>query len=293
MSRPGVAWRALGALAILFAFAPAVVRGSDAPASLCEERIAHDYRSVFAEMPREHAPPQGELPFGPRNLSLHYVDLGTSVALQGTRFGYRFAAKNEGRRVLHLNWDVEAVLWRLDGDGRQRARVVADSRRLRDVRELDPLEFVFPARTVGLYRLDLRFRKPSGRWLGAYREYFRVVGRSVAISLVSARPRVQPGELAYVQARNAGTAGVVVPQRIPVQRWTGETWETLSAGASITDRTGWWLGIGEAAPCSSFPIPTDASPGHYRFATTARVRGARERRVLTADFEVVAPSAGS
>ena len=70
-------------------------------------------------MPAEHPPPQGELPFGPRNLSMYYVDLGTRIVRLGEPLGYQFGAKAAGHRVLHLHWVVSATLRRVDRNGKE------------------------------------------------------------------------------------------------------------------------------------------------------------------------------
>jgi len=108
--------------------------------------------------------------------------------------------------------------------------------------------------------------------------------------LALGRATFRPGETAYVQLRNVGTVGVSVPQVIPVQRWEGGRWLAVPRGPSITERPPWWLGTGEAAPCSRFRIPLDAESGRYRFATSARVLGSRDRRVLRAPFRITGRS---
>jgi hypothetical protein len=287
---------AVGIAAVFLAgFGAGTCRAAARPPRACAERVAHDYAKPFERMPPEHPPPEGELPFGPRNLAMYHAELGTQVVLPGHRLGYWFAAKDEGRRVLHLHWVVDAVLWRVDVDGRERAVEGSLRKSLLDVEDLKELELAFPARPVGLYRIDLRFDSLAGRHLASYREYFRVVAKKVGVRLVLPRLSFRPGEVVYAQARNFGTEGVSVPGVLPVQRWTGSAWSAVERpSSSITERVPWWLGSGEAAPCSRFAVPPDADPGRYRFRASVRILGGKRRRLLTSEFRVSgAAAAGS
>jgi hypothetical protein len=253
----------------------------------CDERVAHDYAKPFERMAPESPPPEGELPFGPRNLSMYRLNFGTRIVRDGGHLGYRFAAKDAGKRSLHLNWNVDAKLWAIDAGGRPVRLTGERHGSFGYVRHRSLPQFAFPAHT-GLYRFDITFRSLDGRLLRAYNEYFRVVSGRVGVRLAVGRSTFHPGETVYVQARNFGTEDVLVAARIPVERKVGSEWVTVPQppSTSITQRSNWWLGIGEAAPCSKFRIPLDALPGAYRFAARAQVFGSRSHRTLTAAFGV-------
>jgi hypothetical protein len=153
----------------------------------CEGTVARDYEAPFERMAPDHPPPEGELPFGPRNMSMFRIEW-KSIALRGANLGYRFGAKNADTRTLHLNWDVTARLLRLDARGRVVGEAGRKRQRIRDAggydRDgIDLPEFAFPADEVGLYRFDLSFRRLSGKALASYSEYFRVVPRTIETEL--------------------------------------------------------------------------------------------------------------
>lgn len=260
------------------------------PPAFCDVRVAHDYAKPFERMPPEHPPPQGELPFGPRNLSMHYANFGTRILRSEERIGYWFAAKDAGHRLLRLNWDVDAALWRVGPGGGELRRVGGFHRLLRQVEgpeEFEELDFTLPGQRPGLYRFDLRFRSLSGAPLHGYSEYFRVVPRRFGARLVIGRGLYRPGETVFVQPRNYGTVNLTVPKRLPVERQAGASWVAVpESSTSITEQVPWLLGIGEAPPCSRFHIPTEAEPGRYRFRVKVRVAGAQHPRVLEAAFRV-------
>lgn len=265
-----------------------------AAAPFCDGSIARDYEAPFRRMPSVHPPPEGELPFGPRNMSIFRVDW-KRVVLRGGNLGYRFGAKDAATRTLHLNWDVTAKLIAVDAAGRPIREVDREHTRFTeaggyDDRGYDLPEFVFPARRVGYYRFDLSFRKLRGGKLGSYREYFRVVPRTVAMHLRLSAAKLHPGETLYARVANLGTNGMNVPFRYAVERFDGATW--VAAGASVTPGDAlspdenWWMQGGEATPCTEYAIPVDVEAGRYRMRTSVQPFGSRGHRPLTAGFSV-------
>jgi hypothetical protein len=268
--------------------------GAAVAAPFCEGTIARDYEAPFHRMPAERPPPEGELPFGPRNMSMFKVDW-RSVALRGGNLGYRFGAKDAGTRTLRLNWDVTARLIAVDSAGhpvrevgRERERFTALSGY--DERGYDLPEFVFPAERVGIYRLDLSFRNLRGRGLGRYREYFRVVPRTVKVDLRLSAAKFHPGETAFARVADLGTTGMNVPFRYAVERFNETGWvsagETATPGDALSPDENWWMQGGEAAPCTAYAIPLDAEAGRYRMSASVQPFGSRRHRSLTASFWV-------
>jgi hypothetical protein len=242
-------------------------------------------------MPPDRPPPEGELPFGPRNLSMFRLGW-ESVVLRGGNFGYRFGAKDAESRTLHLGWRVNARLWSIDAMGRARREVGEIQRRLGDVDDLELLEFAFPASKQGLYRFDISFHSLRGRALGSYREYFRVVPRTVKTRLALNAKSLRPGEVAYARVENLGSADMNVPSRYLIERFDGTAWlavaESTTPGTSLSFGE-WWIAGGEAAPCTEYLVPPDAPPGTYRMRTSVQPFGPRpKRRSLEATFLVVA-----
>ncbi len=265
-----------------------------AAAPFCENAVGRDYEAPFERMPADHPPPEGELPFGPRNMSMFRVDW-RNVSLHGSNLGYRFGAKDADTRTLRLDWDVTARLLRVDASGRVLREVGRTRQRIRDAggydRDgIDLPEFVFPAGKVGLYRFDLSFRKLRGRGLASYSEYFRVVPRTVELELRLSADSLRPGETLYAYVADLGTRGASVPVRYAVERFDGSGW--VGAGVSVTPGDAlnpdesWWMQGGEAAHCTEFPVPAGAAPGRYRVRTSVQVIGTSWHRALSAPFSV-------
>jgi hypothetical protein len=268
--------------------------GIAAATPFCDKTTARDYEAPFRQMPPERPPPEGELPFGPRNMSMFRVDW-RSVALRGSNLGYRFGAKDAGTRTLHLNWDVTARLIAVDAAGHHLHEVDRERKRFAtaggyDEHGYDLPEFVFPARRVGFYRLDLSFRNLRGKGLGRYREYFRVVPRTVEMDLRLSSAEFHPGETAYARVADLGTNGMNVPFRYAVERLDGVAWvsagQTVTPGDALSPKENWWMQGGEAAPCTEYAIPLNAEAGRYRMSTSIQPFGSRRHRLLTAGFSV-------
>lgn len=271
-------------LAILFcAAAPA---GAAAPA-LCVEDYARDYGARLGEMPRQDPPPEGELPFGPRNFSMYRPEM-TPVVLEGSNLGYRFAAKNGEGRTFHLGWTLRAVLNSVDSDGRFK-RVVAKKRRRVDVvDDLDQLALTFPAKHSGHYRTDVRIRDlDSGRSV-SYREHWRVLERSVDIDLTVSAESLHRGESVYGLVQNPGASRIFAPGYLDLQRWEGGGWvevpQPLTPAAVM--RGDWWIEPGENAPCHRYDVPAAATPGLYRFVAAPYAVELQRRVTVTRSFAV-------
>lgn len=261
--------------------------GAAAAADFCKQRFARDYEAPLREMPRRHPPPEGELPFGPRNLSI-YSPEGTSVVLEGSAVGYRLASKNPYARVLHLNWSVRATLRAVDRRGRVKGVIDRRRRHLRTVKDQDHLKFLFAARHPGFYRVDIRFRRLGGARLGVYRGYFRVLRRSVDVSLVTSGSAFHPGETVYGHLENRGASRIVAPVYLGVERYENGSWAAVEQPLtpSSVRRPVWWLEPGEVSRCHGFPISAATLPGAYRFTVSPYLYELRDRRVRTAPFRV-------
>lgn len=279
-------------VAALIVLPSATVAAAAVP--FCENTVARDYEAPFERMPADRPPPEGELPFGPRNMSMFRVDW-RNVALRGSNLGYRFGAKDADTRTLRLDWDVTARLLRVNAHGRVLREVGRTRQRIRDAGGydqdgIDLPEFVFPASTVGLYRFDLSFRKLGGKGLASYREYFRVVPRTVEFELRLSADSLRLGETLYAYVADLGTRGASVPVRYAVERFDGSGW--VGAGASVTPGDAlnpdesWWMQGGEATRCTEFPVPAEAPPGRYRIGTSVQVIGTSRHRALSAAFSV-------
>jgi len=275
-----------GSLLVGLLFAP--LAWAEAP-SFCRERYVRDYEAPLREMPRLRPPPEGELPFGPRNFGIHRIGR-TPLALQGSRFGYRFGGKNEGARVLNLNWRATAVTRVVDANGRPKRLIGTRRWRVHRAKDLEPLQLAFPAAHPGFYRVDLRIATLDGRRHVAYRDYFRVLRRSNEVGIRVSAERVWPGEVVWGLLENPGAGQLSTRGYLELERAEDEAWVPVPVPASPRSVMGfgWIIGPGEVGFCQRFDVPADAVPGNYRFSTRVNLANTQKRVTVTAPF-VVAP----
>lgn len=287
-NRPVWRWRAplclAGvALASLFCAAGAA---AERPA-FCEERYARDYEAPLRGMPGSHPPPQGELPFGPRNFSIHRIDR-TPLVLEGGHFGYRFGGKNEGHRVLDLGWKASAIAWVVDATGHRQRLLGIHRWHVRKVKDLGKLQLAFPARRPGFFRIDLRFSTLSGHRLASFRDYFRVLRRSTDVDIRTNGESFHVGEAVYGLLENRGAGTIVAPAFLEVERSESGSWIEVPQPPSPESimRERWWMESGEVSRCHSFDLPLDAPSGSYRFSASVYVVNEQRRETVTAPFQV-------
>jgi hypothetical protein len=287
---------ALPSATLAFPSATAGIASAAPLPEFCRSDLVRDEERPLDRMPPEKPPPEGELPFGPHNLSMYALNFGAKVVLDGGHLGYRFAAKGGNARVLRLNWDVGAALREVNGNGRVLSTVGTTRRRLGEVEGLDLLQFSFPA-SPGLYRVDISFANLSSRKLASYREHFRVVPRRVKLRLAVSESAFQPGETAFARVLNLGTVAVGLQPGLPIDRSEGDQWVRVlrpPVPAREIEDFRWTLAGGEASPCVAFPIPADAAPGPYRFTASGIVFGKKvDRRAFATGFQVRPPASGA
>lgn len=259
---------------------------AEAPA-FCHERYVRDYEAPLREMPRQNPPPEGELPFGPRNFGIHRIDR-TPLAFEGSRFGYRFGGKHEGARVLDLDWQASATARVVDAHGRVKRVVGSRHWRVHRVKDLDPLEIAFPADHPGFYRIDLRIATLDGRRHVAYRDYFRVLRRSNEVSIRVSAESVRPGESIWGLLQNRGAGQLSTRGYLDLERADGDAWVPVPLPPTPRSVMGanWLIGPGEVGWCRRFDVPADAVPGPYRFSTPVNLANTQKQVTVTGRFSV-------
>lgn len=287
-------WGAPGCIAVALASAllaclPAGVAAESPPVppEMCGREFVRDYGAPLQAMPGADPPPQGELPFGPRNFGIHRVNR-SQLPLEGSNFGYRFSSKNAGSRVLQLGWRAVATFRRVSPAGGPRRVVAVRSWQVRSVKDLSELELAIPADRAGFFRVDLHLATLGGRTLARYRDYFRVLRRSNDVGVAVSAPAFRPGEAAYGQVANAGAGMIIFPVFLEVERFDGNAWVEVPqppSPASVADER-LLMSSGEAGRCHRFDVPLDASPGLYRFLASVYVTNLQKRQTVTAQFQV-------
>jgi hypothetical protein len=269
--------------------------GESSPEStsgFCKRRLAVDYAAPLAGMPGAHPVPEGELPFGPRNFGIHTIGhiIGRPhVALAGSNYGYTFAGKNEPYRMLDLGWHLKATAWAVDRNGRARRELGTRGWQVTKIKELSKLQVAFPATRPGFVRVDVRISTLSGRTLGAYRDYFRILKPSNDVRLAVEDASVHPGERAVGLVENRGAGNLSsVSAFLEVKHFTGGAWMTVPQPASPQSILpyGFFLAPGENARCYGFDVPADAEPGRYRFSASAFVGNLKRKVTVTGTFVV-------
>jgi hypothetical protein len=276
---------------VVFHAAAGAVGGESSP-GFCKRRLAVDYAAPLAGMPGAHPVPEGELPFGPRNFSVHTIGhiIGRPhVALAGSNYGYTFAGKNEPYRVLDLGWRLKATAWAVDRDGRARRVLGTRGWHVAKIKELSKLQVAFPATRPGFVRVDVRISTLSGRMLGAYRDYFRILKPSNDVRLAVEDASVHPGERAVGLVENRGAGNLSsVSGMLEVEHFTGGAWMTVPQPVSPQSILpyGFFLAPGENARCYGYDVPAEAEPGRYRFSASAYVANLERKVTVTGAFTV-------
>jgi hypothetical protein len=285
----GSRWRWLAPICLagfLASLACAPLAAAESP-SFCRERFVRDYEAPLRGMPRQHPPPEGELPFGPRNFGIHRIDR-TPLALEGSRFGYRFGGKNERSRVLNLNWRASATARAVDAHGRVKRTIGSRRWRVHRVKDLEPLEIAFPADHPGFFRVDLRIATLDGRRHVAYRDYFRVLRRSNEVAIRVSAESVRPGESVWGLLENRGAGQLSTRGYLDLERVEQGAWVPVPLPPSPESVMGihWLIGPGEVGRCQRFDVPADAAPGLYRFSVPANLANTQKRVRVTGQFAV-------
>lgn len=274
----------VGVLLAALACAPAAA--AEAP-SFCRERLVRDYEAPLREMPHQHPPPQGELPFGPRNFGIHRIDR-SPLAFEGSRFGYRFGGKHERARVLSLDWRAFAIARAVDASGRVKRTIGTRRWRVHRIKDLEPLEIAFSADHPGFYRVDLRIVTLDGRRHVAYRDYFRVLRRSNQVEIEVSAESVRPGETVWGLLENPGAGQLSTHGYLDLERAEGNAWAPVPLPPSPESVMGvtWLIGPGEVGHCQRWDVPADAPPGAYRFSTQVNLANTQKKVTVTGPFTV-------
>ena len=210
-------------------------------------------------------------------------------------FGFRDEAVQHRRQ---LDWIVESELSKVSSRGRVLSSVDVKRRRIGSIEAGNIKSFLHRVSgNPAYYRVDIRFfRLGTGRLLGEYSTYARVMKPRVNLRVAVDNPSVLPGTLVTARLINLGTVAFSSPSfeyGFVVERFTGETWMHVPANPP-RERGGkerkllrrQRLGPGmELRGCLRYLVPEDQAPGLFRFISF----GVEGEPLVAAQFEVRAP----
>jgi hypothetical protein len=256
--------------------------------------MVQDYLKPLEGLPALTSEPVGHrLPFAPPNLSFGATGTET-LAIGRQEAGYFLdyiptAAHPTGR---DLGWLVTAKLARINPAGRVLERV--DFKRVRGLRFHRRHKLAFGlSPEPALYRLEVVFRNSSGKRLGRYGRYLRVMAPQPGPHFTLFQTAYRPGETVAPRLENEGVSWLFYGLGYVIEAFDGSNWVPTSLGPKVFLAIGLISGPGETASCWRFTIPAGATPGRYRLLTSIDIydepshREPAEKAFLAAEFEVV------
>lgn len=262
---------------------------SSPPSSFCAGGLPRKSLTPFRPQPKLHSPGKsGRVGFGPSNLVLEALP----PVIEGPgSVGYELTVRPSTPAV-HLNWDVTTVLTFIDWRGQPLGKVKGARRHVDTVSPDRAVQIRFAVNGgPAFYRLTSVFRSDSGKKLGGYGFYFRVVPESEGARLVLKANSYRPGGVVIGRVDNLGTEPAFYGMAFAIERQRGPRW--LVAPESPD---GPWLMPLYATPpghagkrCSSFEIPAQMPPGRYRMSKRVNIGfpiSLRDDIQLSAEFSV-------
>ncbi|HEX5988671.1 MAG TPA: hypothetical protein VFY75_00470 [Solirubrobacterales bacterium] len=259
-------------------------------AANCVTATEIDYEAPLADLPPlpRNSSSDG-LKIGPPRLRL--IAVGNTLNIEKGRFGYELAIDRQTiRRPVVLSGYTELELERVNRRGevvepiamRRQALGVVASPAFNGKSYLVDV----PAKP-GLYRFQTRLRDARGKAVGRYADYLRVVRPVTDVRLILRGGPVRPGDQVDFWIENRGTRTVdPIGVDFAFEVFEGGSWLTAPGSPSIFPKLRLLpLPAGRAGDCSTFQIPPEAKPGHYRFSKDV-ILESRIRKQLTAEFAV-------
>ncbi|HYJ23127.1 MAG TPA: immunoglobulin-like domain-containing protein [Solirubrobacterales bacterium] len=283
---------AIAALALAGA-TPAVgaVTYETAPAGFCRSTLLRDYLTPLDRLPKLRSPsPSGRLDFGPRSIRLQPLP---ALLVGGGTIGYKLFL-SEGARTQHPDWTVVTALARVNWRGRS-AEAHSHARR--------QVTTVSSSREAGVdfrvnrypapYLLTISFRDKTGKELGEYGFYFRVVKATANARLGLSGTAYRPGSTVFARVENLGSSPVTFGAPYAIERPEGTAWVKApeSPKGPWIMPLFWTLGGMTEQGCQGFWIPPTMPPGRYRISKEAQFPalkgpGSDEPRLVSGEFDV-------
>ncbi len=259
------------------------------PAFCAPKKPVNDFG--ISELPSvREAPSLGDLPFGPKTVSLS-VSAGPVLRI-GEGAGFRLHSENYGGRT-PLKWILRNRIRSVSEAGEAGSVVARGRKRVRIINAATEVKlYLDPPHIPGFFLYEIEILKFDGKALATYNSYLRVERSFWDARLGLSRYRANPGQRVLSRVENFGTEWIHYGAAFGVQRLQGEVWVDVPSATP----DGWLLWAGMVRPggsgrCSGAYLPRSLSPGQYRIVKEVeQLLGPEEDRVyeLTAPFEVVA-----
>lgn len=257
----------------------------------CDGAIARDFLAPFKRMPKLHAPaPTGRVGFGPASLRLQQLP---SLLVGEGSVGYELSLRRSFPTV-YVGWDVTTTLTRIDWRGRAIETLDTMHRHVRAVRPRQGAGAHFDvSKEPATYRVTAIFYSQSGRKLGGYGFYFRVVALSRRAQLKLNAAQYRPETRVFGRVENFGSEPIFYGAPYRIEKLEGTTWIKAPESPRWFILPLYAVGPGLAGDqCSGFWIPPTMPPGRYRMSKEVdfgdwRPPRNREPAVLTAEFDIV------
>jgi len=260
--------------------------------AFCEPKEPVEDFGLSELPPVAEAPESGDLPFGPKTVSL---DLSAGPVLApGESVGFWLHSENYFDRT-PLSWALRNRIRLVDPSG-QAGKVVARGRTrvpmIRSAREVKL--FLDPPRSPGFYLYEIEIVDFDGNLLAKYSKNIRVERKFWDARLGLNRKVFQPGNQVLSRVENFGTEAIEHGEEFRIQAYRDDNWVYVRDPS----REAWlaWGGsarAGSAGRCSALRLPRDFPPGQYRIVKEverpSRPKGKRSYR-LVAPFEVEHPT---
>jgi len=249
--------------------------GTTAPAyaDFCESQVVHDYTKVLKRLPARPAPPLDEhLPFAPARVFFGGASYGPLQLGPGKRgFSLVFSPWTDGNSASRrVGWQVTSRLTQLDRRGRILAPPQTIEKEVKRVPAGTGLHFGFnvPGKPA-IYRVEIVFENGSGKRLGRFGEYFRVLRPSLDVDFFLNGTTYRRGERVQAWLVNRGLTYLSFGLFKAIEYNDGTTWTRppVDFPGGPVPAIGLGIGPGVKTSCWGTTIPSDAALGTYRLVT--------------------------
>jgi hypothetical protein len=278
-----------GVLAIVLVFVAPSSAGAKSPFDEegCRDFVTVNYAGPLERLVPIRRPPPNEerLPFAPHGITLR-VPMPT-VLVGKAEIGLEL--EQHGEVAPSLDWTVVSSLSRVKKDGAVTKVIRYKRQHVDHIAREHPQRATFSFNVSGrpsIYAVSSTFFDASGRRLGSYSEYFRIVKHRTEYHQ-SVSPRMaHGGDILISRTENPGTTGLGFGNGFAIDRFTDGEWNldpitpTGFAGVYID------LFGGATFECRIMRLPIDMAPGHYRFRKKVEVFF-HKPHTIAADFFVL------